>query len=180
MKLKPRTRPPLRGRWLRGFSQLELVTTIALAGIMSASVVPKMMPQADKSTATYQALQLADDLRHTRLLAMGWGKSLQFSADAGSWRVSCVDAASCTQVMPAAAGCPNPSPSIVDHGHRGAFCVALENGVTLSGPASIQFDLLGRPQSGSTISYTLSAGGVAIATVSVAADTGFVTSQVLQ
>ena len=177
-------RPPrgwfARGSFARGFSQLELVTTIALAGIMSASVVPKMMPQAAKSSAPYQALRLADDLREARLLAMGWGQTLAFTTNASTWRVSCANAGSCTNAMPSAATCPNPTTSVVDPGHHGPFCVALESGVTLTGPASIQFDLLGRPQYAGAITYTLSANGSAIATVAVAADTGFVTTTELQ
>lgn len=179
MDSKPRANRPLRGGLARGFSQLELLTTIALAGIMSASVVPKMLPQAGKSTAAYQALRLADDLRHTRLLAMSWGTALTFATDSQTWRVSCAGSG-CTSAMPAAASCPNPTAAVLDPGHRGAFCVALENGVTLSGPASIQFDLLGRPQHSGTATYQLSANGATIATVSVAADTGFVSTTVLQ
>ena len=180
MKTQPRANRPPRGRFARGLSQLELVTTITLAGIMSVSVVPKMMPQAAKSSAPYQALRLADDLRHTRLLAMGWGQALVFSASASSWRVTCANAGSCTNAMPSATSCPNPTSSVVDPGHHGPFCVALENGVTLSGPASIQFDLLGRPQYAGTITYTLSANGANVATVSVAPDTGFVSTVALQ
>ncbi len=178
MKLKPRAPRPLQGMLARGFSQLELLTTVALAGIMSASVIPKMIPQAGKSTAAYQALRLADDLRHTRLLAMSWGRQLNFASDGQTWRVSC--SSGCAQATPPAAACPNPSAVVVDPGHHGPFCVALENGVTLSGPASIQFDLLGRPQSAGAIVYLLSANGSTIATVSVAADTGFVSTAVLQ
>ena len=178
--MKPRTGRPRSGRFLRGFTQLELITTVALAGIMSASVVPKMIPQAGKSSAGWQALRLADDLRHTRLLAMGWGKTLVFAADSASWRVSCASAASCTNATPSAATCPNPTSSVVDPGHHGAFCVALENGVTLSGPTTLQFDLLGRPQTAGAMTYTLSANGTTIATVSVTADTGFVSTVVLQ
>ena len=180
MKTRPRANRPLRGWFARGFSQLELVTTIALAGIMSASVVPKMMPQAGKSSAPYQALRLADDLRETRLLAMGWGQTLVFAANSTTWRVSCANAGSCSNGMPSAATCPNPTTSVIDTGHHGPFCVALESGVTLSGPASIQFDLLGRPQASGTITYSLSVNGSAIATVSVAADTGFVSTVALQ
>ncbi len=178
MDPKPRTDRPPCGRMARGFSQIELLTTLALAGIMSASVIPKMMPQAGKSTAGYQALRLADDLRHTRLLAMSWGRPLDFMADSQTWRVGC--STGCILATPAAAHCPNPTAVVVDPGHHGPFCVALENGVTLSGPASIQFDLLGRPQHAGAIVYQLSANGMLIATVSVAADTGFVTTAVLQ
>ncbi len=179
MNPKLRANRPQRGRLARGFTQLELLTTLALAGIMSASVVPKMLPQAGKSTAAYQALRLADDLRHTRLLAMSWGTALTFTTDSQTWRVAC-SSGSCTSALPSAASCPNPTAAVIDPGHRGPFCVALENGVTLSGPASIQFDLLGRPQHAGAVTYQLSANGATIATVSVAADTGFVTTAVLQ
>lgn len=179
MNLKPRANRPQRGWLARGFTQLELLTTIALAGIMSASVVPKMMPQAGKSTAAYQALRLADDLRHTRLLAMSWGTALTFTTDSQTWRVTCT-AGGCASALPAASSCPNPTAAVIDPGHRGPFCVALENGVMLSGPASIQFDLLGRPQATGAITYQLTANGATIATVSVASDTGFVSTAVLQ
>ncbi len=180
MDTQPRAMLPLRGRLAHGFTQLELVMTIALAGIMSAGAVSKWMPQAGKSSAGYQALRLADDLRHTRLLAMAWGKSLVFSSDGSSWRVSCSDPSQCANATPAASACPNPTSVVVDPGHHGPFCIVLENGVTLSGPATIAFDLLGRPQSAAAMSFQLSANGVVIATVSVAADTGFVTTAVLQ
>ena len=42
------------------------------------------------------------------------------------------------------------------------------------------FDLLGRPQYAGTITYQLAANGTTIATVTVAADTGFVTTVVQQ
>ena len=180
MDSKPRANRPQRGWLTRGFSQLELLTTLALAGIMSASVVPKMIPQAGKSTAAYQALRLADDLRHTRLLAMSWGTALTFATDSQTWRVACTTGSGCASALPAAASCPNPTAAVIDPGHRGPFCVALENGVTLSGPTSIQFDLLGRPQHSGAITYQLSANGSTIATVSVAADTGFISTAVLQ
>jgi hypothetical protein len=180
MDPKPHAAPPSRGWLARGFSQLELLTTVTLTGIMFAGAVHHWMPQAGKSTAGYQALRLADDLRHTRLLAMGWGKTLNFNASASSWRVSCAVASSCTQVSAPASTCPDSAPAVVDPGHHGPFCVPLENGVTLSGPSSIGFDLLGRPQYAGAITYQLSANGATIATVSVAADTGFVSTSVQQ
>lgn len=139
-----------------------------------------MTPQAGKSTAAYQALKLADDLRHTRLLAMAWGQTLIFSSDTSSWRVTCANASNCNSGIPGAGTCPNPTISVIDPGHHGPFCVALEYGVTLSGPASIQFDLLGRPQAAAAISYSILANDLTIAVVSVTADTGFVSTVVTQ
>ncbi len=180
MDLKLRLPRLPRRQWVRGFSQIELVTTITVASLMSASVVPKMIPQASRSAANWQAVRLADDLRHARLLAMSLGKPLSFNSDAASWRVSCINAGSCTVVTPPAQTCPNPTLTLLDPGHHGGFCVAVEGGITLSGPASIQFDLLGRPQSASTMTYQLSANGSVVATVTVAPGTGFVTTAQLQ
>ena len=69
---------------------------------------------------------------------------------------------------------------VVDPGHHGPFCAVLENRVTPSGPSTVGFDLLGRPQYAGAISCQLAANGTAIATVSVAADIGFVTTTELQ
>ncbi len=172
------TQPP-RSR-ARGFSQIEMLVTIAVASIMSATVISKALPQAGKSTAAYQAQRLADDLRHTRLLAMSWGQTLVFSTASSTYRVSCATPASCSQTTPSAANCPNPSPVVIDPGHHGPFCVPLESSVTLSGPATLQFDLLGRPLTGAEVSYQLTSGGTTIATVTVAPITGFINTTILQ
>ncbi len=173
------TQPPRRQRG-RGVSQVELIVTIAVASIMSATVISKALPQAGKSTAAYQAQRLADDLRHTRLLAMSWGQTLVFSADSATYRVSCASVGSCNQATPSATICPNPSLVVIDPGHHGPFCVPLENSVTLSGPATLQFDLLGRPLTTASVSYQLTSGGSTIATVTVAPVTGFIQTTILQ
>ncbi len=175
MRLKTAPRGPHHGRSARGFSQLEMITTISVAGLIAAAVIPNMLPQGGKSTAAYQALRLADDLRHTRLLAMSWGKPLEFYSDTAGYRANCAAGASCSSIVPPASLCPNPGPTIIDPGHHGPFCVALENGVTLSGPASVQFDILGRPQSmPGSLRYQLRVDGQTLASVEIAPSTGFV------
>ncbi len=164
-----------------GFSQLEMIFTISVASLMSATLVPKMLPQGGKSTAAYQALRLADDLRHTRLLSMSWGKSLIFNSDANSYRVNCATGEICSTALPAASRCPSPSAAVIDPGHHGPFCIALENGITLSGPSAVQFDLLGRPQyAGGSIRYQLMMNGVVLAMVDVAPMTGYVSTTMTQ
>lgn len=180
MKTRPAPVRPRRGRTVSGFSQLEMIVAMSMAGLMSATVIPKMLPQSGKSTAAYQALRLADDLRHTRLLSMAWGKSLVFSSNALSYRVTCASGQTCSTALPAASTCPNPSAAVIDPGHHGPFCIALENGVTLNGPASVQFDLLGRPQYVGSIHYQLIVNGATIATVDVASATGNVSTTVMQ
>ncbi len=151
-----------------GFTMVELVLVLVLIGILSAFVVSKAMPRAGESTAGYQAVRLANDLRHTQMLAMAWGRNLNFVATSGSYSVSCASGVS-----------PGPCASspVLDPGHSGPFDVALEN-VTLAvvtGPNPLTFDIVGKPSAAA--SFTLAAGGVTLATVTVAANTGFVTVQ---
>ncbi len=163
-----------------GFTLMQLIIVLSMVGILAAYVIPKMMPSAGKSTAGYQALKLADNLRHTRMLALSWGKALKFQSDSASYRVTCSTPAACSNATPAAASCPNPTAVIIDHGHNGPFCIALESGVSLSGPAEIEFDLLGRPLATASSTYQIFVGSTLMATVTVAAGTGFVSTAVYQ
>lgn len=143
---------------------IEFVTVIVLLGILSAFALLKTMPRTGESTVGYQAQQFANDLRHTQMLAMTWGKDLNFTSTSTSYSVSC------------ASGTTGPCASspVVDPGHSGSFTVVLDN-VTLSPATTLSFDIVGKPSS--SASFTLSAGGATLATVTVAAGTGFVTVQ---
>lgn len=153
--------PRLRSR---GFTTIEFVIVIVLLGILSAFALLKTMPRTGESTAGYQAQQLASDLRHAQMLAMTWGKDLNFATTSTSYSVSC------------ASGSTGPCASspVVDPGHSGSFTVALDN-VTLSPATTLSFDIVGKPSSAA--SFTITADGVTIATVTVAANTGFVSVQ---
>ena len=164
----------------RGASLMELVMVLTIIGILSAYAVPKILPSANKTTAAYQAHKLADNLRHTRMLALAWGKALKFKTDSASYRVVCSNAAACNNRTPAAASCPNPTAVVIDHGHHGPFCIALENSVILVAPAELEFDILGRPVTAVINSYQFFAGSTLMATVSVTPVTGFISTVVLQ
>lgn len=164
----------------RGASLLELVMVLTMAGVISAYALPKVLPEAGKSTAGYQASRLADNLRHTRMLAMGWGKALTFISASNSYRVTCTNAADCNSMSAAAINCPNPTTVVSSPGQSGPFCIALEGGVTLSAPAALEFDTLGRPVTSSSTDYRLYVGPTLMATVSVAAATGNVSTIVLR
>lgn len=172
--------PLQRSRWAEGIGLLELLMVLILVGILSATLIPKMLPTAGKSTAAYQAGKLVDNLRYTRTLAMASGKALKFKADPQSYRVVCSIAAACNNSIPAAASCPNPTTVLNDHGHHGPFCIALESGVTLTAPTELEFDLLGRPVAAAASNYQLFAGSSLMATVTVTPVTGFVSLAVVQ
>lgn len=145
-----------------GYTLIELIVVLVLVGILSAFVVSKAMPRAGESTAGYQAQRLASDLRHAQMLALAWGRALTFTAVSGSYSVVCV----------ATGGpCVSTGSPVTDPGRDGPFTVNLDN-VSLNS-ASTTFNILGKPSAAA--SFTLSSGGTTVATVAVAADTGFVT-----
>jgi type II secretory pathway pseudopilin PulG len=150
-------------RRLSGFTLLELGVVVFMVGIVSAIALSRAAPRASQDTAGFQAQLFANDLRHTQMLAMAWGKELRLTPTATSYSVTCVSASG--------GPCVDTSSPVVDPGHDGPFTVTLQNSVTLSGSA-LQFDILGKPSAAAT--FTLSADGAVIATVSVAAVTGFV------
>lgn len=170
LRLKARTemRPDIFRAHSRpsGFTVIELVIVMVFLGIISAFVVSTAMPRAGQSTVGYQAQQLASDLRHAQMLAMTWGKDLNFTTTSTSYSVSCTSVS--------AGPCASYPSAVVDPGHSGSFTVALDN-VTLSLAPTLTFDIVGKPSSAA--SFTLAADGVTMATVTVAAGTGFVTVQ---
>lgn len=149
-----------------GFTAIELLIVVVFLGILSAFAVLKAMPRAGESTAGYQAQRLASDLGHTQMLAMAWGKELVFTSAQNSYKVTCKTVV----VSP----CPPSTMSpVVDPGRSDTFVVILDN-VTLNN-TSLTFDIVGKPLSAA--SFIVSADGVTMATVTVAANTGFATVQ---
>ena len=159
--------PSVTRRRMPGFTLVELVSVLVLVGILSVYVVSKAMSSAGQSTAGYQAVRLASDLRHTQMLALAWGVALTFTSTPSSYSVSC--ATSTTAPCPPSTSPPTP---VTDPGHSGAFSVTLDNSVTLNA-TSVTFDILGQPATAPTFTFT--SDSKTMAAVTVAANTGFVT-----
>lgn len=145
---------------------IELIVVLVLLAILSSFVASKALPRTGESTAGYQAQLLAGDLRHAQILAMTWGKDLNFTTTSTSYSVSCANSST--------GPCAPPSP-VVDPGHSGLFTVTLDGVTVATSAPSLTFNILGTPSS--QASFTLSSNGVSLATVTVAAGTGFVTVQ---
>jgi MSHA pilin protein MshC len=150
----------------QGFTVLELVLVIVMAGVLAAIVGVRW--SAQDINAPYQADLLARNIRHAQFLAMSWGQRMRLTPSAGAYSVACVTAG--------AAPC-DASP-VIDPATGASFTVTLQDGVTLAG-ASIDIDSFGRPVDGGGAplaadrSVTLTAGAQTY-TVSVRAVTGFV------
>ncbi len=144
-------------RWTRngqhGFSLLELVLVITVLGIMSTFIAVRWQSTGALTLANQVDL-LTRNIRHAQSLAMGWEQPLRFSVAADSYAVVCVN--SIGRLPCVTAG------DVVTKPNGGAFSVALDNGVTLSG-TSLDFDPFGRPNSGGSLlstsqSFTLASG----------------------
>ena len=151
----------------RGFTLIELVITLVMMGILSAVVVTDISARAQHSVTT-QADQFRRNLSHLQMLAISRGARLRLTVAAGGAGYS---VATC-----ATSACTTRS-ALVDPETGANFSVVLD-GVTLSPAGNIlDFDSLGRPQSGGSLitatrSYTLTGSGRSVS-VTVLPVTGF-------
>ena len=154
----------------RGFTVVELVVALVLVGILAAIALARW-GSIGANTVSYQADELARNLRHTQMLALTWGQTLRLNVvSAVQYSVRCVDAT-------APAPC-NGTNTVTDPATGAPFVVNLDN-VTLAG-SSVDFDSLGRPLAGGALiganparSYTLT-GGAHTSGVTLRPLTGFV------
>jgi prepilin-type N-terminal cleavage/methylation domain-containing protein len=153
-----------------GWSLLELVIVIVVAGILALFAVRTFQPK--EALALEQAERLRNDLRHMQMLAITWGQALRLTTAANSYSVGCVTVG--------AAPC-NVTP-VVDPATGASYLVNLESGLTLTGPGfTLDLDALGRPRNAGALvaaNATFTINGASVArTVVVAPFTGFATAQ---
>lgn len=154
-----------------GFTLVELVITIVLVGVLSAVAVTKISTQAKHSTVV-QADAFRRDLSHLQLLAISQGLRLRLLVNGAGTNYSVV---SCST-----SACTTTN-ALTDPATGQSFSVNLTDSVTLAPVSStLDFDSLGRPQSGGSLmsaskSYILSGSGNCVA-VNVLPITGFASS----
>jgi type II secretory pathway pseudopilin PulG len=150
-------------RPLAGFTLIELVMIIVMLSIVSVYVVMNNVSPA-AVTLPSQAQKMAVDIRHVQTLATTWGRSLRINTANNTYSVTCTSSV--------VAPCPSStSTNVIDPATGSSFSVALQNGVSLAGPATLDFSSLGQPSAAA--SYALSFGGNT-RTVCVAGVTGLV------
>ena len=146
----------------RGFTLVELVMVIVLAGILSFFAVSRMSTRGDTDAHGFAA-QVGSAMRFAQKAAVAQRRIIYMNVDTGSARVwFCLDSApGCTQPLMSPAG--------------GALDYTAPAGVALtnSGPAQINFDALGRPSESSAVDLTIGAGATSF-TVRVEPESGYV------
>ncbi len=144
-----------------GFTLVELVAVMTLAGILSALAAVRMLDRALIDARGF-ADQVASTLQFAQKAAVAQRRPVYVNIDSGARRVRvCIDAAAaCALPLAAPAG--------------GLLDVVAASSVTLaSGTAQFSFDGLGRPSIVAPLTLSATGGGSAF-TVTVEPDTGYV------
>ncbi len=143
-----------------GFTLVELVLVLVVAGVLAGVAVPRLMSQ-DAWRTRGAAIEVRAALRHAQQLAVSKNREVCVSLSA-------------TQVQLTLNPLANPggvcSVDIQRPGSSDAYRVVLPAGVALVPAGAVRFDARGRPQP--DVSQTWTLGGSQ--TVSLEAGTGYV------
>jgi prepilin-type N-terminal cleavage/methylation domain-containing protein len=78
-------------RSIRGFTILELVTVVSVAGILTALAVPQMMSQRRLMRSSDAVREIAAQLRYTRQLALSQRQAFTFQYDDSTKQINIID-----------------------------------------------------------------------------------------
>ncbi len=129
---------------VNGYTLTELVLVIVLIGIVSAATVMININSQGQHSVTVQADEFRRNLSHLQLLAISQSKRLKLTVNEANYTVSACTTSACTTTVP-----------LTDPATGQNFSVNL-TGVTftLASRGALDFDSLGRPQSGGSLIST--------------------------
>jgi MSHA pilin protein MshC len=150
----------------RGYSLVELVVTLVIAGILAAFFVPRLTDTESKATWFHEEVTAA--IRYAQRQAVAQKRCVFVRISSTQLRLVYADAA-CALPVPASSAAPLTLLATMAAGKSSGDPYVLDapSGVTLSPAVDFSFNALGQPSG----PQSLSVGGKAI---TVVAETGYV------
>lgn len=145
-----------------GFTMIELVMVMVLAGILAIAVIPRF---ADKSVFETRGFfdQSIAMLRYAQKVAIAQRTTVFVNVDAAS--------SSMCLTYVADTGCTSLVNTVTNPANQQRFRITAAAGVTMAASTSFSFSPLGKPSAAQSISMS---GNGANQTITVEAETGYV------
>ncbi|WP_310445908.1 type II secretion system protein [Thiobacillus sp.] len=160
----------LNRRFCGGFTFVELVLVLTIAGVLAAVAGPRMVDRTAFQTHG-GAAEIRTALRYAQKLALAKNRKICVTITPPTSMALRLEnpvapAAACNQNVVRLGGNPAPTPPAV-----ATYTVTLPTGINLASSApTFSFDRFGRPNTG----VSLTVGGSAPVTVTVEPETGYV------
>ena len=150
----------------RGFSLLELVIVLVIAGILAALALPQFTDSESKRTWFHEQVKAA--VRYAQRQAVAQRRCVYVTLSASAPQVVLFYGSAT-----AAGACVNTLAPLTDIATGGPYELVAPAGVTLTPPTptTFSFDGVGRPSG--AVAFNTSGGGIT-GTITVNAETGYV------
>jgi len=149
----------------RGFTQVELVVVIAIAGLLAAVAMPRFVGRDAFDSRGFHD-QATGVVRYAQKTAIAWRRQI----------FVCVGATTITAGVAAGCGTPIPDPTARAATPQPLIAGPAPSGVTLSPIGNFSFDGMGRPSPNAAMTITLNStiAGDPARQIVIEAETGYV------